>query len=43
MFDHEEDGDRCVCGPEIKPVEREDGDLGFVIVHNSFDGREKYE
>ncbi len=33
----------CVCGPEIQPVEREDGSMAYVLVHHSLDGREKDE
>lgn len=35
-----EDSDDCVCGPITKPVEREDGTIGWVVVHHSLDGRE---
>jgi hypothetical protein len=30
----------CICGPEVRPVERDDGSIGYVIVHHSMDGRE---
>lgn len=33
----------CACGPETRPVEREDGSFGWLIVHHSLDGREKSE
>lgn len=33
----------CVCGPIIKPVERRDGSIGWLISHNSLDNREKSE
>lgn len=33
----------CVCGPLTRPVPQEDGSIGWVIVHNSLDGRERYE
>jgi len=29
----------CVCGPEVQPVERGDGGFGWLLVHNSLDGR----
>jgi hypothetical protein len=29
----------CVCGPRTKPVKRADGSMGWVLVHNSLDGR----
>lgn len=34
-----EPGD-CICLPVTEPVEREDGYIGWVVVHNSWDGRE---
>lgn len=33
----------CVCGPTTRPVKREDGSVGWVITHNSLDGRELNE
>lgn len=30
----------CVCGPEVRPVEGEDGTVGWLVVHHSLDGRE---
>jgi hypothetical protein len=30
----------CVCGPEVRPEKREDGSMGWLIVHHSLDGRE---
>lgn len=33
----------CVCGPAANPVEREDGSMGWVLVHHSLDGREHHE
>ena len=35
--------DDCPCGPTTEPVPREDGSMGWVIVHHSLDGRERYE
>ena len=35
--------DACVCGPEPRPVKREDGSVGWLIVHHSLDGREQAE
>lgn len=43
MFDHDENGEVCVCGPEVVKVEREDDTDAFQIIHNSFDGREHSE
>jgi hypothetical protein len=33
----------CVCGPRVEPVKREDGSMGWLIVHHSLDGREHTE
>lgn len=33
----------CVCGPTPDPVKRDDGSVGWVIVHHSLDGREERE
>jgi hypothetical protein len=33
----------CVCGPEVRPEKREDGSMGWLIVHRSLDGRERAE
>lgn len=35
--------DDCVCGPTQKPIEREDGSIGWIVQHASLDGREKRE
>ncbi len=35
--------DGCVCGPNTQTVFRDDGSCGWVVVHNSLDGREKTE
>lgn len=37
---HDTDGGDCPCGPRIDPVQREDGSMGWVIVHHSLDGRD---
>lgn len=42
LIEHELTED-CVCGPESRPVKREDGSVGWLLVHHSFDGREKTE
>lgn len=42
LIDHEE-SDVCVCGPEVEPVEREDGSMGWLVKHHSLDGRETHE
>lgn len=33
----------CPCGPSIRPIEQEDGGVGWLIVHHSLDGREQTE
>lgn len=44
LIDHRvEDDGECVCGPRTEPVKREDGSMGYAIVHHSLDGREKAE
>lgn len=40
LIEHEEIGDECVCGPVVEPVPRPDGSYGWLISHNSLDGRE---
>lgn len=30
----------CPCVPRTEPVEREDGTIGWVVIHNALDGRE---
>ena len=36
----EHDFEDCPCGPKVEPVPREDGSVGWLITHNSLDGRE---
>lgn len=43
LIAHETDGDDCACGPRTEPTPRDDGSMGWVIVHNSLDGRELTE
>lgn len=43
LIEHDTDGDECVCGPTPKPEVRDDGSIGWVMVHHSLDGREKNE
>lgn len=33
----------CMCGPRTEPVRRDDGSVGWVVVHHSLDGREQTE
>ena len=42
LIEHEVTDD-CPCGPETQPVKRDDGSVGWLVVHNSLDGREKRE
>lgn len=37
---HDTDGRPCVCGPADVPVERDDGSMGWMVVHHALDGRE---
>jgi hypothetical protein len=42
LIQHDEDdetGYRCVCGPQVEAVKREDGTVGWVITHHALDGR----
>lgn len=44
LIEHDTNGEQdCVCGPDTEPVEREDGSMGWLIVHHSLDGRELRE
>lgn len=43
LIEHNTDDDSCLCGPELQPVEREDGSYGWLLVHHSLDGREANE
>lgn len=42
LIEHESSGD-CACGPNVRPVERDDGSYGWLYVHHSLDGREMGE
>lgn len=39
LVDHDLDGGDCACGPTAEPVERDDGSMGWVLVHHALDGR----
>ena len=43
LIAHDTDGGNCPCGPTAEPVKRDDGSVGWVIVHHSLDGRESNE
>jgi hypothetical protein len=40
LIEHDTDTDECVCGPVVEPVERDDGSFGWLLRHNTLDGRE---
>lgn len=35
--------EECPCGPLTEPVKRNDGSVGWIVVHHSLDGREQGE
>jgi hypothetical protein len=39
LVEHD-DSEDCVCGPTTEPVKREDGSMGWLVVHHALDGRE---
>lgn len=41
LIDHDTSTDEadCPCGPEVRPVERDDGTFGWLLAHHSLDGR----
>jgi len=43
LIEHDLESDDCVCGPAIEPVEADDGSIGWLVSHNSLDGRERHE
>lgn len=44
LIEHDTSGDSdCVCGPSTEAVFRDDGSNGWLVVHNSLDGRELNE
>jgi hypothetical protein len=43
LIPHEDTGEDCPCGPTVEPVPHKDGSIGWVIIHHSLDGRERYE
>lgn len=40
---HDEESDDCPCGPRVEAVPDDEGYIGWVVVHNSLDGREAHE
>ena len=44
LIEHDSSGVMdCICGPDIEPVERDDGSFGWLVSHHSLDGRELNE
>lgn len=43
LIEHDTETEDCVCVPEIRPAEQEDGSVLWVLVHHSLDGREMDE
>lgn len=43
IIEHDTNGDDCPCGPTTEPVPREDGSMGWHVLHHSLDGREYSE
>lgn len=39
LLEHDTDSEDCACLPVTEPVERDDGSMGWLIVHNAWDGR----
>lgn len=42
LIEHEA-SDTCICGPTTEAVFRDDGTNGWLVTHNSLDGRERQE
>lgn len=40
LVEHETTDDDCVCGPSLEAVPRDDGSMGWLVIHHSLDGRE---
>lgn len=40
LIEHVLEGDGCPCGPTVELVHNDDGPDGWLVVHNSLDGRE---
>lgn len=39
LLEHDEEGSDCACLPHVEAVPRDDGSMGWLIVHNAWDGR----
>jgi len=33
----------CICGTTTEPCPREDGSMGWLVIHHSLDGRENQD
>lgn len=40
LIEHDVDGGECTCGPTTEPVPRDDGSMGWLVLHHALDGRE---
>ncbi len=38
-IEHDTEGDDCVCGPTMEAIKRDDGSMGWVVMHHALDGR----
>ena len=43
LVEHDTGGGDCICGPTTAPVPRDDGSMGWQVIHHSLDGRERFE
>ena len=43
LIEHDLESDDCICGPKHVAVKRDDGSIGWCVVHHSLDGREQRE
>lgn len=43
LVEHDTDGEDCICGPATEAVPDGRGGYGWIILHNSLDGREQKE
>jgi len=37
LIEHDTTGDGCVCGPAVSPLERDDGSIGWLVLHHALD------
>lgn len=43
LIDHDTGSNNCACVPDVEPVPRTNGSMGWLITHHSLDGREQSE